>query len=356
MAPIVLDSVSLVLGDSLILDRVSLDIGDGELMGIIGPSGSGKTSILRVIAGLHPVESGSIMIGGVDMTTTPTRRRGVVMAFQDAALYPRMTAERNVGYPLELREVDGSEIGQRVSAAGRAFEIEEILDRLPHQLSAGHQQLVQVARTMIRAPAVFLLDEPLAWVDAGARTRVRRWLRSLQTGYRVTTVYVTNEASEAMAIADRLAVLGEGRIQQIGEPKAIYGRPANRLVAECVGERPMNFVPVQIEVDGSGSWLVADGMRVRSWAPEVAAHHPRQATLGIRSEDIEVDPAGEVKATALGSLRYGHHRETELAIGSARVWMSGTGSPPAEGDALRVRFVRWHLFITDGGTAITHFG
>ncbi len=356
MAPIVLDSVSLVMGDTLILDRVSLDIGDGELMGIIGPSGSGKTSLLRVIAGLDPVASGSIMIGGVDMTTAPTGRRGVAMAFQDAVLYPRMTAERNVGYPLELQEIDESEIGQRVSGVGRTFEIEEILDRWPHQLSAGHQQLVQVARLMIRAPSVFLLDEPLAWVDVGARTRLRRELRSLQTGYRVTTVYVTNEAGEAMAIADRLAVLSEGKIQQIGEPKAIYRRPANRLVAECVGERPMNFIPVQIAVDASGSWLEADGMRFRAWAPEVAAHYPRPATLGVRAEDIEVDPGGEVTATALGSMRFGHHRETELAIGSARVWMSGTASPPAEGDVLRVRFVRWHLFTTDGGTAITHVG
>lgn len=348
--------MSLVLGDSLILDRVSLEIGDGELMGIIGPSGSGKTSILRTIAGLERLASGSIMIDGVDMITTHTRDRDVAMVFQGAVLYPFMSARRNVGFPLHIRDVDKDEIDRRVSAEGRALDIEEILDRWPRQLSAGHQQLVQVAKAMIRVPAVFLLDEPLARVDAGARTRLRGELRSLQRGYGVTTLYVTNDATEAMAISDRLAVLNEGKIQQIGLPAEIYGRPANRFVAELVGERPMNFIPVRVESDGTGSWLAGDGLRIRSWAPEVAAHQSHTATFGVRPEDIAVDPAGEVGATAVHSMSYGSHSETELAIGPARVWMRVKGPPPADGEQLRLRFIRWHLFAADGGKAIAHVG
>ncbi len=356
MASILLDSVSFVVGDSVILDRVSLSLGDGELLGVVGPSGSGKTSILRVIAGLDPVASGSIMIGGVDMTTTPTHARDIAMAFQDAVVYPHMTVGKNVSYPLDVRDVDKSEIDRRVKAMGRALEIEKILDRWPRELSAGHQQLVQVARAIIRIPAVLLLDEPLARVDAGNRTRLRGELRSLQTGFGVTTVYVTNDVTEVMAIADRLAVLKEGTIQQVGEPRAIYDRPANRFVADFVGESPMNFIPVRIESDARGAWLVADGVRIRSWAPEVAAHRPRTTILGVRPEDIEVDATGDVGATVLRSTRYGSQSEAELAIGSARIWMRRRGPPPAAGDELRVRFTDWHLFTVDGGEAIAHVG
>ncbi len=356
MASILLDSVSFVVGDSVILDRVSLYLGDGELLGVVGPSGSGKTSLLRAIAGLAPVASGSIMIGGVDMTTTPTHERDIAMAFQDAVVYPHMTARKNVSYPLDVRNVDKSEVDLRVKAMGRALEIEKILDRWPRELSAGHQQLVQVARAIIRIPAVLLLDEPLARVDAGNRTRLRGELRSLQTGFGVTTVYVTNDITEVMAIADRLAVLNDGTIQQIGEPRAVYDRPANRFVADFVGETPMNFIPVRIETDARGAWLVTDGLRIRSWAPEVAAYRPRNAILGVRPEDIDIDPAGDVGATVLRSTRYGARSETELAIGPVRMWMRRRGPPPPGREMLRLRFVRWHVFTDDDGEAIAHAG
>ena len=162
-------------------------------------------------------------------------------------------------------------------------------------------------------------------------------------------MYVTNDITEVMAIADRLAVLNDGTIQQIGEPRAVYDRPANRFVADFVGETPMNFIPVRIETDARGAWLVTDGLRIRSWAPEVAAYRPRNAILGVRPEDIDIDPAGDVGATVLRSTRYGARSETELAIGPVRMWMRRRGPPPPGREMLRLRFVRWHVFTDDDG-------
>ena len=353
IAAVVLDGVSLRVGDDLILDRVSLDIADGELMAIIGPSGSGKTSILRLIAGLDSPSSGAVLIDGEDVGNTPTRDRDVAMVFQDAVLYPSMRAEGNVGFPLRLRDVSRDEVRRRVQAEGRALEIEDILKRWPRQLSAGHQQLVQVARAMIRVPAVFLLDEPLARVDARLRTKLRGELRFLQRGYGVTTVYVTNDPVEAMAVGDRIAVIDDGRIQQVGPPLEVYERPATAFVAGVAGERPMNLVEATVEPDGAAAWVRGDGFRIRAWAPDVVARAGEPVTLGVRPEDIEPGPEGDVGVVVEKTVPHGSHVELVALLGHHRLWIRSQSLAATPGDHLRVRFVRWHVF-GDDGRAIAH--
>lgn len=349
-----LDGVSLNYGETTILDHISLDVADGELMAIIGPSGSGKTTILRVVAGLDEPSSGAVLIGGRDVTTVPTRDRDVAMVFQEAVLFPFMRAKGNVGFPLRVRDVPAPEIADRVQAEGRALEIEEIMDRWPRQLSAGHQQLVQVAKAMIRVPSVFLLDEPLARVGAGQRTRLRGELRSLQRGYGVTTVYVTNDPTEAMAIADRLMVINDGHVEQVGKPLDVYRRPVSRFVGEFVGSRPMSVLDVVVESDSAGSWLVGQGFRVRAWPPELEARVGESLWLGVRLEDVELDPAGEVDARVTTVEAHGAHSELALDVGGSVVWARGPVAAPPPGDAVRLRFVRWHLYSRIDGRAVFH--
>lgn len=353
IAAVVLDGVSLRFGDDLVLDRVSLDIADGELMAIIGPSGSGKTSILRLIAGLDAVSSGAVLIDGEDVGDVATRDRDVAMVFQDAVLYPKMRARGNVGFPLRLRDVSRDEERRRVQAEGRALEIEDILNRWPRQLSAGHQQLVQVARAMIRVPAVFLLDEPLARVDATLRTKLRGELRFLQRGYGVTTVYVTNDPVEAMAVGDRIAVIDDGRVQQVGAPLEVYERPATAFVAGLAGERPMNLMEATVEPDGDAAWVRGDGFRLKVWAPDVAARAGESVTLGVRPEDIEPAPGEDVEVVIEETVPHGSHVELVALLGRHRVWIRSKSLAAAPGEHLRVRFARWHVFGGDG-RAIAH--
>jgi multiple sugar transport system ATP-binding protein len=353
IAAIALREVSLRLGETSILDRVSLDVADGELIAIIGPSGSGKTSILRVIAGLDSVSSGAVLMDGVDVRGTRTSDRNVAMVFQEAVLYPFLRARDNIGFPLDMRDVSREEIRQRVQAEGRALQIEEILERWPRQLSAGHQQLVQVAKAMIRIPSVLLLDEPLARVDAGLRSRLRLDLQVLQRGYGVTTVYVTNDPVEAMAVGDRLAVIEAGRVRQVGAPLDVYAAPVTRFVAEFVSERPMRFLAGRVEGDATGSWVAGTGFRLRAWAPQLAEHVGREVTVGVRSEDVELASGEGIAATVERAVPLGEHVECELRLGDGTVWMRSAGGVPRPGARVLVRFRRWHVFTADG-TAIAH--
>lgn len=340
-----LDNVVVLADGRPILDGISLTVGSGELVTIIGPSGSGKTTLLRAVAGLDTVASGTVVIDDVDMTHAAARDRNVAMVFQDSVLFPFMKAERNVAWPLEVRRMPEGEIHRRVHAEGRALDIEDILDRWPRELSAGHQQLVQVARAMVRVPAVFLLDEPLARIDAGARTRLRADLRRIQQGYNVTTLYVTNDPVEAMAMSDRIAVVDAGRIVQTGEPMDVYSRPSSRFVAELIGDRPMNFLPAEVRTDSEGAWLVGDGFRLRAWAPSIAALAGRSVVVGVRPEDVVDDPVG-LPVGVGRTVTFGSYVEVELTLGPHTVWMRSRPGVAPDG----VRFARWHVFDMDGAT------
>jgi len=235
MASIVLDRITLERGGAEILHDMSLRVDHAELMSIVGPSGSGKSSVLRAIAGLDRLEHGEILFDGVSVTQRSPAERDVAMVFQDDALYPFMTVRRNVSFPLKMRRVPDDEIEDRVTAETRMLAIDRFLERFPGTLAAGHQQLVQAARALVRNPAVFLLDEPLARMDAESRQTVRSEIALLQRGYGVTMVYATNDQEQAMALGDRLAVLDDGRIRQIGPPGDVYSRPDDTFVAGFVG-------------------------------------------------------------------------------------------------------------------------
>lgn len=343
-----LDAITLTMGGTVVLDGVSLGVARGEMVAVVGPSGSGKTSLLRVVAGLDTPSSGRVSIGGNDVTSVPTRDRDVGFVFQDAVLYPHMKAIRNISLPLVVRSIPKDEVDRRVLAEGRALAIDHIFDRWPQQLSAGHQQLIQVARAMVRVPNVLLLDEPLARLDAATRTRLRVDLRELQQGYGVTTIYVTNDPTEAMAMGDRIAVIDRGRLVQTGSPMDVYQRPDTRFVAELMGERPMNFLAARVVADAEGSWVLGDGFRLRAWALELASLVDQDVVVGVRPEDIVADASGVV-VTPGRTVPFGSHDEVELLVGAGTLWMwAAPGERPSA-----VRFSRWHVF-DDAGNAIAH--
>jgi multiple sugar transport system ATP-binding protein len=224
------------------LDGLSLDIADGEFFALLGPSGCGKTTLLRTIAGLETATSGRILIGERDVTGLEPGRRDVAMVFQDYALFPHMTVADNIAYPLRIRKVGRAERRARAAETGAGLSLAEYLERRPAQLSGGQQQRVALARAMAAQPTVFLLDEPLSNLDARLRLEARTFLKKLQHDLGVTTVFVTHDQAEALALADRIAVMADGKIMQIGTPREVFQRPANVFVAGFIGSTPMNLL------------------------------------------------------------------------------------------------------------------
>lgn len=298
MASVTLSDLSVALDRRTILDRISLDIADGAFVAVVGPSGAGKSTLLRAVAGLEQLSGGSVAFDGRDVTNVKVADRDIGMVFQTPALLPHRNVQRNVEFPLELRHQTADEIHDRVSAEARAMRIEHILRRRPSSLSRGEQQLVQIARTMVRAPRVLMLDEPFAPLDEQLRSGMRSELGTLQRGYGVTTIMATNDSSDAMSLASAIAVLDgtPGRVIQYGTPTELHDEPATLVVAAATG--PLWTLDVVVEAEGGGFWLSSPGaVRIRSWAPVLADHVGRSVTLGVRSDDVQRDDRGE--ATAL---------------------------------------------------------
>jgi len=270
---------------------LSLEIGEGELLVLVGPSGCGKTTALRMIAGLEEITSGDLLIGGQRMNDVLERDRDIAMVFQNYALYPHMTVAQNIAFSLKIARRPRAEIKQRVHETAQLLAIEEMLDRRPKQLSGGQRQRVAMGRAIIRKPQVFLMDEPLSNLDAKLRVQMRGEIDALQKRLAVTTVYVTHDQVEAMTMGDRVAVLRDGTLQQVGTPFEIYERPANLFVASFIGSPPMNLAQATIEQAESGL-VVKVGDIAISIPPELAARNGLDAwagktlIVGIRPEDI----------------------------------------------------------------------
>ena len=286
MAEVRLDNVTKRWGDFVAVDDQTLHIADKEFLVLLGPSGCGKTTTMRMIAGLEEPTSGTIRIGERVVNDDLPKDRDVAMVFQNYGLYPHMTIHDNIAYPLKVRGVARSEIGPRVAKAAEQVELTELLHRKPKALSGGQRQRVALARAIVRRPTVFLMDEPLSNLDAKLRVSMRAELKHLSAQFQVTTVYVTHDQIEAMTLADRVAVMEHGRIQQLATPKAIYNDPANLFVASFIGSPAMNLLEGSVR---DGRFIARGGETLLR-----VDHADAEAmTLGLRPEDLQITAAGE---------------------------------------------------------------
>jgi multiple sugar transport system ATP-binding protein len=271
------------------LQGIDLSIADGEFTVLLGPSGCGKSTLLRSIAGLEDITGGTIAIGGKVVNDMRPRDRDVAMVFQDYALYPHMTAAMNIGFGLKARKFPEAEIDKRVRSAAKMLGIEPLLGRYPRQLSGGQRQRVAIGRAIVRNPQIFLFDEPLSNLDAQLRDEMRIEIKRLHQELGTTMIYVTHDQIEALTLADRIVLLREGVIEQVGTPFEVYERPVSRFVAGFLGSPQMNFIPARLEGASSKPELaLAGGMRLPA-PPNVsggAAQGSRDVLLGIRPQSI----------------------------------------------------------------------
>jgi ABC-type sugar transport system ATPase subunit len=268
------------------VNDLSLSVGDGEFIALLGPSGCGKTTTLRLLAGLEAPTSGQVFIGERDVTTLPPRERDVAMVFQDYALYPHMTIFENIAYPLKVRHRPKPEQQAQVTEVASLLQIGHLLERRPGQLSGGQQQRVSVARAVVYRPQTFLFDEPLSNLDAKLRLEARSFLKHLQRSLGVTSLYVTHDQSEALALATRIAVMEHGRIAQIGTPAEVYRTPASTFVASFIGNPPMNLLPCKVDL-GEGKIHVATGaFDISSTRERFGTRAANAAHVGFRAEKV----------------------------------------------------------------------
>ena len=300
MPEVVVEHVTKVFGGKVVaLNDVSVKIRDGEFFVLLGPSGSGKTTLLRCIAGLERPERGRILIGEKVVFDAeakiflPPKERDVAMVFQNYALYPHMKVFDNIAFPLRIRKLPKEEIRKKVIEVAKLLRIDDLLDRYPRQLSGGQQQRVALARALVRNPKVFLMDEPLSNLDAKLRVVMRAELKKLQKELGITTIYVTHDQAEAMTMADRIAILNEGRVVQIGTPSELYYKPVNLFVAGFVGSPPMNFFDVSLKYDEKRGYILDAGDFEVKLPKELAdlitkSSSSTELILGIRPEDIVI--------------------------------------------------------------------
>ncbi len=353
--------VSKWYGATPVLEGLNLEVAEGEFFVLLGPSGCGKTTILRMTAGLEPLTRGEIYLRGAAISRVPPEDRNIAMVFQDYALYPHMTVYQNMAFGLRRRGVSREETDARVRRTARLLAIEELLDRRPHQLSGGQQQRVALGRAIVRDPALYLMDEPLSNLDAQVRATVRAEIKQLQRTLGVTTLYVTHDQTEAMTLADRLAVLNAGTVQQLGAPLEVYRAPANEFVARFLASPRFNLLPGQLTWSDE-ALQVRTPVAVFRWVRPGAlpAGAERDVRVGFRPEELKVTfaPAGGdgLPVTLLEALG------AEVLVHSASPAADLVVRVPAEVVPERPERI-WirpegsviHLFDGRTGAALAHF-
>ena len=353
MSGLELTGVSKAFGTTPVLDRVDLTVGPRELIAFLGPSGSGKSTLLRIIAGLERADAGEIRLDGRRIDQLAPGARGVAMVFQHYALYPHMTVRENMAFGLRNARVPAAEIAARIGEAARALEIEALLDRRPEQMSGGQRQRVAIGRAIVKQPKLFLLDEPLSNLDAALRTRTRVELAQLQKRVEAAMILVTHDQAEAMTLADRIVVMNERRIQQVGSPMEVYARPANAFVARFVGSPAMTLLPAELlPGEGHARVRLAAGSEIGTRVPRAGLG--QGLSLGLRPEHVMVvaPGSGDLDGEAMLVERLGDrtHVLARLAGGSELIAQDVGSSPvrPGARVGLRIDGTAAHLFAADG--------
>ena len=353
MATVEIRDVLKAFGRTEVIHGVSVDIADGEFVVLVGPSGCGKSTLLRMIAGLEEISGGTIAIGGRVVNMVPPKERDVAMVFQNYALYPHMTVYDNMSFSLRLRGADRATIEQGVRRAADILNLGEYLERFPRQLSGGQRQRVAMGRAIVRDPQVFLFDEPLSNLDAKLRVQMRTEIKELHQRLGTTTVYVTHDQIEAMTMADRIVVMHDGIVEQIGDPLALYDRPDNLFVAGFIGSPAMNFLNGRLARNGAGAWVeAADGQRLPlpaaapggDGARVVYGVRPEHFTLagegdGVPAEVVVVEPTGA--GTQVVCRLAGHE--------VSAVFRERHAFRPGQPIRLRPDLAQLHLFDAEAG-------
>jgi multiple sugar transport system ATP-binding protein len=363
MARVLIRNLNKMYDEVHAVKDVNLEIRDKEFMVLVGPSGCGKTTTLRMVAGLESITSGQVLIGDVVVNELPPMDRDIAMVFQNYALYPHMSVYDNMAFGLKMRKVDRAEIAKRVQAAAEILGMQDYLKRKPRQLSGGQRQRVALGRAIVRQPQVFLFDEPLSNLDAKLRVQMRVELKKLHNRLNTTAVYVTHDQVEAMTLGDRVVVMKDGLVQQVGEPLELYNAPANRFVAGFIGSPAMNFAGVRVRDSNGG--LKADnagfdidipadiGSRLRPYAG-------RDVTIGIRPEDLQVANGSHPPGLCFDALvevveRLGPEILLDLQVGEQTMVAAVEPTVRAKrGDKIRfaLRPERLHFFDTASEAAI----
>lgn len=345
-------------GGGFALAGLSVEIPDGELLVVLGRSGSGKTTMLRLLTGLDDPTDGELFVDGIPLAGVPARDRGVGMVMQMPALVTHRTAGGNIKLPLEFAQTHVKEIDRRLDAEADDLAIGHLLRKRPKQLSGGETQAVQLCRALISRPRVLLLDDPLARIDHEVRSRLRADIVRLRAKHAVTTIMTTSDQAEAMALADRILVLDEGRLQQIGSPLEVYHHPINTAVARFLGEPAMNLVPMRVVDEGAVRAYRVGSLRLPAWAAASSRYLGATALVGIRAEDIEIVAPGEgqidVEVTRIEP--FGAATVVRVDLAGHDVSIRHLRVPPRTGATIgiRVDVARLHLFDPYSEAAIHH--
>jgi len=344
MPALTLKSVSKKFGETSVLSDISLALEEGELLVVLGPSGCGKSTLLRIIAGLESLDKGTIFLGDKRIDHLQPKDRGVSMVFQNYCLYPHMTVEKNLAFPLKVAREKHEEISRRVKEVAKLLGLLEKLKVRPGELSGGQRQRVALGRAIIRKPELFLLDEPLSNLDTDLRGRMRKEIVHIQKDLNTTTIHVTHDQAEALTMADRIAVLNDGKLQQLGSPEDLYDRPANLFVARFLGFPRINIIRAEVN-DRSVSLFGVE-------APQFPTSITRKEILvGIRPEKIHIEKTGRFPATVVESEYFGDQHIATLEYENERLLVSGVGEAFQKGAKVKFDFTVEDLLYFDSNSS-----
>jgi multiple sugar transport system ATP-binding protein len=361
MAKVVLKNVLKCFGAVRAVDSINLEVKDKEFLTLLGPSGCGKTTTLRIIAGLEKADKGEIYIGDKLVNDVPPQERDIAMVFQSYALYPHMSVYDNIAFGLRMRKLPEEEIRKRVKEVAEILKITEFLDRKPKQLSGGQQQRVALGRAIARHPKVFLLDEPLSNLDAKLRVHMRVELKKMQEELATTTIYVTHDQAEAMTMSKRVAIMNEGKIQQLDSPQKIYDKPVNLFVAGFVGSPPMNFIDFSLKEE-NGEIICDAGdfkFEIPKWLKKLILEKAMgpELKLGIRPEDVivfEKEGRKRIESEVYTVQPMGSHKLVTLKIGGNLVVAQTPNEFSLnEGEKAGMAFNMERMHIFDKKTGVT---